>query len=382
MKKIPAIAPLLAILPAMVILIGCRQGPQELVVSGRLERDNSHIGSKIGGRVWRVDFEEGQEVKKGQVIVQLDDRDLKAQLAQAKATLDQAQAQLNLLLAGTRKEDIARGEATVRAQKQELQMREKGFRTQEVRQAEAQLASARSSLALQKTELKQDEELAASGTIAQRDLDTRRTAYKNAQADLQVAEQHYEMYKSGSRPEEIGTARAQLAQAEADLERLKNGPRPEEIEAQRAAVEADKANITRLQTQLDETIIYAPLDATIESLDLKPGDLIKAGDPVAVLNLKTCPYVRSYVPENRLGLVKPGQPVTITVDTFPGEKFPGRIRRVFSEAEFTPRNVQTTEKRAEQVFEMKVDVLEGCDRLREGMYADIHVQDVQEAAKR
>jgi HlyD family secretion protein len=114
----------------------------------------------------------------------------------------------------------------------------------------------------------------------------------------------------------------------------------------------------------------------VETLDLQPGDLVRAGQSVATLLLERRPWVRCYVPENRLGLVRPGLAVTVTVDSFPGETFAGVVRKVSAQAEFTPRNVQTTEKRAELVFEMKVDIAgaEGvAERLRAGMYADVHI---------
>jgi HlyD family secretion protein len=188
-----------------------------------------------------------------------------------------------------------------------------------------------------------------------------------------LAQERLSLFESGSRPEEIGAAEAQLRQAQADLLKLKNGPRPEEIAAQRAAVEAAKANIERIQSQLDETRIVAPLEAMVETLELHPGDLIKAGEHVATLNLLANPWVRCYVPENRMGWVRPGQEVLVGVDSFPERRFKGKVRRLATEAEFTPRNVQTTEKRAEQVFEMKVDVLNGGNLLRPGMYADVYI---------
>ena len=194
-----------------------------------------------------------------------------------------------------------------------------------------------------------------------------------AEAQLKVAQERAALYRSGSRPEEITAAENQLGEAEADLLRLKNGTRPEEIAAGRAAVVAAEANVKRLQTQLDEMRILAPVAATVETMELEPGDLIAAGQPVAVLNMKTSPWVRCYVPENRLGNVQAGEEVGVTVDALPGQTLKGRVRRVATDTEFTPRNVQTTEKRSELVFETKVDILEGGEKLRPGMYADVHI---------
>ncbi len=358
---------------AALLLAGCSRNSGELVVSGRVEVDDVRIGSKVGGRVARVAAEEGRTVKAGDAIVFLDDAELQAQLAQARASQAQAQAQLDLLQAGSRKEDIARAEGVVNARKSELEMRRKGFRDEEVREAEAQVASARSALDLAKKELERSETLRKLGTVELRDLDRKRADHDNAVALLQVALQREALVRSGSRPEEIGVAEAQLKQAQADLDRLRNGARPEEVAAARAAVEAARANVARLQAQLDEMRISAPADALVDTLDLRPGDLVRAGETVAILYLRTRPWVRCYVPENRLGDMKPGADVTVTVDTWPGRQFKGQVRRLAAEAEFTPRNVQTTEKRAELVFEMKVDVTDGAEDLRAGMFADVRV---------
>lgn len=355
------------------IVAGCSDQNKGLVISGRVEVDNIHVGSKIGGRVARVNFEEGDDVKAGQPVVTLEDDELSASLNQALASAAQAKSQLDLLLAGTRKEDIQRAEAVVKAHEAELQLRRKGFRDEEVRETIAQLASATSTLALAEKEYHRAEDLRKSGVTEQSELDKRRTEYETAKAAVDVATHRMAIYQSGSRPEEISMAEAELTQAQADAERLKNGARPEEIAAQQAAVAAANANAERLKSQLAETQIRAPVDCTVETLDLKVGDLVKAGETMAVLNFKRRPWVRCYVPENRMGFVKPGQEVSVTVDSFPGKTFKAKVRRINSEAEFTPRNVQTNEKRAELVFEMKADVLEGGEDLRAGMYADVSV---------
>lgn len=380
-QRHPAL-PLPLLLLLLAIAAGCRrQDTGELVISGRIEVDDSQVGSKIGGRVEQVNADEGDVVKRGAVLVRLDDNELRAQLAQAQASAGQALAQLNLLLAGSRKEDIEQAEATVAARRADLELRRKGFRKQEVGQAQAELEAAQTQLALTRKEYERAQQLIKEEVIGQQELDTRRTAFNNAQAQVNQAQERLSLFQSGSRPEEISSAEAQLRQSEAELLRLKNGPRPEEIAAQRAAVEAARASIQRIQAQLDETRILAPLDAMVETMELHPGDLIRAGEPVATLDLLTRPWVRAYLPENRLGWTRPGQEVTIMVDSFPGRRFRGRVRRVNNVAEFTPRNVQTTEKRAEQVFEIKVDVLEGGEQIRPGMYADVHIPLPKAAAR-
>jgi len=352
---------------------GCRENEGALEVSGRVEIDDVHVGSKIGGRVFQVNYEEGDSVKAGEVLVALEDEELTAQLRQAEANASETKAKLDLLLAGTREEEIRRAEAVVAARKAELGLREKGFREEEVREADAQVQSARSDLEYASSEYQRTQALFEKQAVDKRELDNKRTANETAKAQMEIALQRQRLFHTGSRPEEIEMARAQLAEAQSELDRLRNGARPEEIAAQQAAVEAARSNIARIQSQLDETRILAPSDALVETLDLEPGDLVKAGETIAVLTLKHRPYVRCYVPENRLGMTRVGDPVSVSVDSYPDETFPGRILRISSDAEFTPRNVQTTEKRSELVFEMKVDILEKGDLLRSGMYADVRI---------
>ena len=294
------------------------------------------------------------------------------------AEASQARSRLDLLEAGTRQEDILEAEAVVAAGRAELELRQKGFRTEEIKEAQAQLESAQSNLDLAERELKRAEELFKTKSIGEQELEKKQNASRTAKAAVEITEQRLRLMQSGSRPEEIAMAEAQLRRAEVQLERLKNGPRPEEIAAARAAWQAAQANVSRIRTQLEETEIRAPMKSIIEVLDLQPGDLVQPGQTIATLLLMEAPYVRCYVPENQLGYVRLGQKVEIAVDTFPGKRFTGDIQRIYSDAEFTPRNVQTEEKRAELVFEMKIHFSEGMELVRSGMYADIYIpKDVQ-----
>ena len=200
------------------------------------------------------------------------------------------------------------------------------------------------------------------------------TALRTAEAQMKIAEENLQLYQSGSRPEEVQMAEGHVLEAEADLQRLKNGPRPEEIAAARAAVDAGAANVQRLEAQLAETRIASPVEATVETMELQPGDLIAAGQSVGVLNMRSAPWVRCYVPENRLGQVKTGAEVEVTVDSWPGEKFKGKVRRVDSEAEFTPRNVQTRKDRDRLVYAVRVQVPNADRRLRVGMPVEVTLE--------
>ena len=352
---------------------GCdRDATQPLVVSGRVEAHDVRIGSKIGGRVTDVSVAEGDRVTSGQIIVLLDEAEASAQLEQARAAKRQALAHLDLLKAGSRVEDTSAAAALVAARRADWQLRVKGSRPEEIRTAEAEAVRARIALDLARKELDRAETLHKSGVVEQRDLDMRKAEFSTAQARSDAAAQQEALIKSGSRPEEIEAAKAALEKAEFDLDRLRNGTRPEEIAAQAAAVQAAAANEQRIAAQLAESRILAPADGVVETLDLHPGDLVRAGETVAIVNLLTSLYVRSYVPENRLSGITIGLPVEVTIDNPASKILHGRVRHISAQGEFTPRNVQSSEKRSELVFETKVDMTDGTETLRAGMYADVH----------
>jgi multidrug resistance efflux pump len=122
---------------------------------------------------------------------------------------------------------------------------------------------------------------------------------------------------------------------------------------------------------MKELTVVSPCDCVVESIDLRPGDLVARDAPsVALLDLSRL-WVRAYVPESRLGQVKNEHKVFVEVDSFPDERFAGHVSFISREGEFTPKNIQTPEERSKQVFRIKVLLDEGMDRLRIGMAADV-----------
>jgi multidrug resistance efflux pump len=111
----------------------------------------------------------------------------------------------------------------------------------------------------------------------------------------------------------------------------------------------------------------------VEALDLRPGDILQPNAPAARLLEPSELYVRIYVPETQIGHIQPGLQVPIYVDSFPGRAFRGQVESVASEGEFTPRNLQTADERADQVFGARVRIVEGTDVLRAGMAAFVRV---------
>ena len=158
------------------------------------------------------------------------------------------------------------------------------------------------------------------------------------------------------------------ATAKETLKELERGTRAEDIEAARAMVRRQEERLRLLRHQLEETQIVAPSDGVIQSIDIRPGDLVEAGRPVAKLLEPSQLWVRVYVPEPLLGSVHRGQAAWVTVDTWPDRRFPGHVVEISDRAEYTPRNVQTMEQRSDQVFGVKV-VVDPTPDLKPGMAA-------------
>jgi len=149
---------------------------------------------------------------------------------------------------------------------------------------------------------------------------------------------------------------------------LKRGTRKEDIDAARAAVEQQQRRLATLMKQRAETDVAAPNAGTVQSMVLRPGDLVAPNQPVAEILEPSELWVRVYIPETQMHLVHVGQPVRIRIDS--GETFPGHIATVAGKGEYTPRNVQTRAQRVEEVFAVKV-IVDPNPKLKPGMAADV-----------
>src|SRR5580698_6424649 len=173
--------------------------------------------------------------------------------------------------------------------------------------------------------------------------------------------------KRGYRPEEIASAEARYRQTQATLEKLEAGNRREDVDLAKAAYSYDEARFRERQ-------VTAPSAATVEVLDVRPGDLIAPNTPVATLLEKDQIYVRIYIPETEIGHVQLGQKAEVRVDSFPKTVFEGVVEQINQQAEFLPRNVQTREERVHQVFGVKVRIDDSSNRVRAGMAADVKLK--------
>ncbi len=194
-----------------------------------------------------------------------------------------------------------------------------------------------------------------------------------ARAEAENAERERRRLKALSDEGVIGrqqyddaATRARVAQE--SFRQLQRGSRTEDLAAARAALDREEQRLAFLLRQSEEAVVRAPADGVVESLDLRPGDLVAPNQPVARVLEPGQLWVRVWVPEPSLGHVRVGQPVAITVDSFPGREFPGKVVEIRQQGEYTPRNVQTLKQRMDQVFGVKVAV-DPTPELKPGMAA-------------
>ncbi len=344
-----------------------------LIISGIIEADDIHVGSKVGGRVLKVVAKEGQTVMEGETLVLLEPRELDASLAEAQATFRQAEAKYALLIAGFRQEEIEQADAAAKQAQAELDQLVSGPRQQVIDQAAADWMAAKAQLENARKFLKRMEDLSQRELIAKQEYEDAQVKAGETEHRMKSARERYDLLLAGTRKEEIEHARQRVAETHAKLRHLRGGYRKEEIAQAKSEMEAARARVNLIRAQLYETVIRAPVDALVESLDLERGDLVAAGKPVVTLLRTGSLWVRAYLPEARLGLARPGLKVTVRVDSFPDRDFTGVIRRIHRQGEITPRHLQSREERLLQVFQTEVVIDDPDHELRPGMNADVAI---------
>ncbi|PQO35371.1 HlyD family secretion protein [Blastopirellula marina] len=369
-SRIGLIAVLILIFGSLLAFSQLRHEP--LKVSGYIEAEDIRLGSRVGGRIAEVLADEGDRVQKGQVLVRLEPFDLKEQLAAAKAERDDKQALLDKLNAGYRTEEVAQAKAKVDQLTSRLEKLVNGPRKQEIDAARAELRMASSQLELAQANFKREKEVFEKGAGTQERMDSVADLLREAESNSEVKQNNLSLLVEGTRKEEIAEARAALAEATEQYELMKSGYRKEEVAQAAAAVAAATANVAAIEKRIEELDIVAPSDSIVEALELEPGDLMPANAPMLTLIDPNKLWVRAYVPENHLN-ISLGQKLPITVDSY-DQEFQGEITFIARNAEFTPNNVQTPEERSKQVYRIKVTLLDGLDKLRSGMAADVWLE--------
>jgi HlyD family secretion protein len=340
--------------------------------SGTVEARTIAVGSRVGGRVSAVLVREGKRVQTGQPLVELEAGDLPAQRSIARGELEQATANLEKLKRGARPEEITQAKARAQTAVAALEETRVGARSEQIAAATARLVAAQ--VAADKAALDADRarKLFASQSISQAQLDDTESALKGAVAQRDAAAEALEELKNGSRREEIAQAQARALEARASAKLVESGSRVEDIESGQAIVESAKGKLAQIDVFIGELIVRAPHAARVESLDLRPGDILAPNATAASLVEDGQLYVRIYVPETQIGHIHPNQEVPISVDSFPDRTFKGVVEHINDVGEYSPRNLQTADERANQVFATRIGLLGDSGDLRAGMAAFAH----------
>ena len=297
---------------------------KELVLHGNVDLRQVELAFNNSERIAAVMAQEGDHVRRGQVLARLDTSRLEPQLAQV--------------------------EAQAAAQKQVVRRLRTGSRPEEIAQARANVESARADAANARAQYERWQSAAAiSGgrAVRQQDVDNAKTA-------LQVAE-------------------AKLVVSQRALDLAVAGPRQEEIAENEARFRANEAQAALLRQQLADSQLIAPMDAVVRTRVMEPGEMASPQKPVFSLAIIDPKWVRVYVSEPELGKVHPGMAAQVAVDSFPKRRFEGWVGFISPVAEFTPKQVQTEELRTSLVYEVRVFVKDPADELRLGMPATAYL---------
>jgi HlyD family secretion protein len=373
-------------------------------VSGFIEGDEITVAAEVGGRIDALTVDEGDTVTKGQELVRLDRASLDAQIAQAQAALATAQAQLAQVKAGARPEDIRQAEAAlaqavanrdgakrawenasaVRDTPQELDARIAAADAQ-VKAAKFQMDAAQANAISAKTRVDaaggidqpspQGKQLVNAWWAAEATYQAAQATFNGAQKSLQI------LGDMRARPltlnPQVDAAKAQYDSAatgvdiaQAKLDATKAGATKEQVNVADAAVKQAEAALGILQVQSNKMTLKSPVSGLVTRRAVNSGEIAAPNAPLlTIANLETV-KLTIYVPETQIGSIKIGDTIPIQVDSFPGKTFQGKAIFIASQAEFTPRNVQTKTERVNTVFAVKVQIPNPQMDLKPGMPAD------------
>jgi HlyD family secretion protein len=387
-KRIIPIVLLVAVIVAAGLLWSARRNRDDdriVRLSGNLELTQADMSFKAPGKLIARLVNEGDNVKKGEMLARLDaqqaadqhTRDVAA-IRSAQSSAEQLRTQIEWQRA-TLEGDVATRAAEVRAAQAVAEQLETGSRPQEKEQAQAAVQDARSQFQQASADWQRAQELFKNEDISKAQYDQYEMRFRSTRALLDQAQQRQALVLEGPRKEEIRQAQAQYARAKGALavseaNRLELKRKEEELVARRAEIERAKAQAGISESQLQDMSIYAPFDGVVLTKSAEPGEVLAAGATVVTIGDLDHPWVRGYIRETDLGKVKLGQRVKLTTDSFPGKTYSGTITFISSEAEFTPKQIQTTEERVKLVYRIKIEVDNSTRELKSNMPVDAVIE--------
>jgi HlyD family secretion protein len=355
-----------------------------ILVSGNIELTEINIGFKTAGRLIERNVEEGDSVKKGEIVARLDRDQLAAQREREGAGLNSAEAQLAEALTtveyqkATLASDIAMRRADLVAAETKLAELKNGSRPQEKQDAKAAVDLAQSEVDRSKADWDRAQTLFKNDDISRAQFDQYRKNWESAMASLKSATEREALVLAGPRIEEIDTqaaqvdhCRAALKTAEANALQVKQ--REQDLAARRADIVHSKASLALIDWQLSDTVAASPVDGVVLVKSADVGEILAPGTTVVTIGDIDHPWLRGYINETDLGKVRIGSKTRVTTDSYPGKAFNGRVSFIASEAEFTPKQIQTQQERVKLVYRIKIEVENPGRELKSNMPADAEI---------
>ncbi len=385
-KRIILILIILAAAAAVYAYWGFGKKPGDrILVSGNIELNEVNIAFKTGGKLVERDADEGDPVKKGQVLARLDRDQLLAQREAQNAALQSAQAQLAQAQTAvdwqkaTLTADLEQRRADLAATEARLQELQHGSRPQELQDARAAVEAAQSEFDRAQRDWDRAQTLHKNDDISTSQYDQYRSRWQSSDAALKQAKERLALVEAGPRSEVVEAQSAQVQRARASIKvgeanSLELKRREQEIATRRAEIERAKATLALIDSQLADTVAASPVDGVVLVKAADPGEVLAAGSTVLTVGDIDHPWLRGYVNETDLGKVKIGSRVRVTTDSYPGKVYNGRISFISSEAEFTPKQIQTEQERVKLVYRVKIEVENPNRELKSNMPADAEIE--------
>lgn len=344
-------------------------------VSGNIEVTDVEVSFKVPGRVLVRRVDEGMKVQAGDVVALLDSQDLRAQKDVRQAAFELAKAAEDELQRSL-PEQIAAAEAGMRRAKSAWQDAEAGYLPEEQKAATSARQQAQAEYDRAERDFGRSAALFDRGVITKEEFDRDRTTMDVAKERLSQAVEHERLVSQPFREYRREEAKHAYEQAQAQY-RAVYDTRNERLAQAAARRKEAEAALALAQIQLDDATLKAPLSGVVLSKNIEPGEYVVPGTPVVTIGDLDHVWLRAYIDEREVGLVKHGQTVRVRTDTFPDKVHQGWVAFISSEAEFTPKTVQTPKERVKLVFRIKINIDKSENpnmALLPGMPADAEIE--------
>ncbi|BAY26917.1 HlyD family secretion protein [Calothrix sp. NIES-2100] len=377
-------------------VISSRSAVNTLHVSGRIEGYETDIGAKVAGRIASVAVREGDEVHKGQVIVQLDDAEIQAQLKGASARVDgmqqqqeQARLQINLLESQIRENQLTLKQSMGDAQGRIFQAESSVASSQaQLNQAIAQVEQAKSELKLAQMNRDRYTKLVNQGAVAKQQFDQAQTNWESALANLNSRQAAVNSFRKL-----VNSAQGQLTQAQSvglnpairstQLSGLNTQLAQTRLKL--AAAQADvanaKASLQEMKAKIADLNVTSPINGVVISRSVEPGAVVTTGKTLLTVIDPSKVYLRAFIPQGNIGKVRIGQEAKIFLDSAPQQPLSAKIAAIDTQASFTPENIYFQQDRVKQVFGVKITIDNPAGLAKPGMPADAEINITPEMGK-